>query len=128
MVGLGMLRHFARIAHVLAGFRAIHLVQEPFAVGFGELHCVGVAVAGDVVAGAEVFAFTAQHDHPHGIVVFRLGETGVEFVEHALVLGVGLLGTVQRDRGYPIGGLVTHIPHVADVDTRAHAYSLRWSS
>jgi hypothetical protein len=53
-------------------------------------------------AGAEVFAGSAENDHPYGRRRIGPIEGGAQFLPHRLVHGVGALGAIQTDVGNAI--------------------------
>ena len=108
--GLGDVAPVPRIAQVFAGLPPVNLVQLPTAVGLGQRHRVGVGgTAAQIVAGGEVPALAPQHDDFHVVVVLRSQEVVVQFIEHPLVLGVGLVGAGQGDSGHGVSGFVFNV-------------------
>ena len=54
-------------------------------------------VVADGVPGAEALAVGLQHQHLDVVVAVGIEQRGVDFLGQLLVLGVGLLGPVERD-------------------------------
>ena len=52
------------------------------------------------MTGREVLPLTGEHDHTDVVVSVGAIEGGVELVDQLRVLGVGGLGTVERDRAH----------------------------